>query len=77
MSDYYKLYYEIHKEKYHERYMRDREKIKERNEGRKEEKAMYDHLRNIEKWEQKAAYNREYYRRKKHDGIKRNDSKAV
>ena len=62
---YSKLYYEIHKEEYHERYLKNREKILERNKANKEKKAEYDHLRNLQQWEKKAEYNREYYRKHK------------
>lgn len=64
-KEYSKLYYEIHKEKYHERYLQNREKIHERNRERKDEKALYDHLRGLEKWKEKARYNREYYLKRK------------
>ena len=50
-------------------YEKNREKIlarqKEYNAQHKEEKALYDHLRNLKRWEEKAAYNREYYKRRK------------
>lgn len=50
-------------------YQKNRGKIlkrqKEYNARHKEEKAMYDHLRNMERWKEKAAYNREYYKRRK------------
>ena len=49
--------------------MKNREKIiarqKEYNSRHKEEKALYDHLRNLRLADQKAEYNREYWRRRK------------
>ena len=60
---YSKLYYEIHKEEYHERYLKNRDKILSRNAERKEEKSLYDHLRNLKNYEKKKAYNKEYWRR--------------
>ena len=50
-------------------YLKNRERIiarqKEYNARHKEEKAMYDHLRNLRLADQKAEYNREYWIRKK------------
>lgn len=64
-KEYSKIYYEIHKEEYHQRYLRRKEEIKKRNERNKEIKQMYDHLRNLNRWEEKAEYNRQYYLRRK------------
>lgn len=54
-------------------YIKNREKIlkrqKEYNSMHKEEKALYDHMRNLGNWEEKAKYNREYYRRKKNEQV--------
>ena len=56
-----------------EYYIKNRENIlkrqKEYNSMHKEEKALYDHMRNMENWEEKAKYNREYYRRKKNEQV--------
>ena len=50
-------------------YLKNREKIlarqKEYNARHKDEKALYDHLRNLRLADQKAEYNREYWKRRK------------
>ena len=50
-------------------YQKNRERIiarqKEYNARHKEEKALYDHLRNLRIADQKAEYNREYWKRRK------------
>ena len=58
---YYQIYYEIHKDEYKERYRNNREKILDRNKANKDKKAEYDHKRMIEKFEDKAKKNKEYY----------------
>lgn len=62
---YRKIYYEIHKDEFRERYLKNREKIRQRNQANREKKSEYDHLRNLQQWERKAEYNREYYRKHK------------
>lgn len=50
-------------------YLKNRERIiarqKEYNAKHKDEKALYDHLRNLRFADQKAEYNREYWKRRK------------
>ena len=52
-----------------EYYRKNRERIlarqKKYNAEHKEEKAMYDHLRNLRLADQKAEYNQEYWKRRK------------
>jgi len=68
-KNYAKVYYEIHKEEYKDRYLKNRDRIKERNEERKDDIALYHHLYNLKNYEKQAEYRKNYYRRRKNDKL--------